>query len=207
MAATNAKFTVSKELDSTVVNLAFWACDFDMLDEGLHPYRTVYISTAKQAQDQAHLQTYDLLAQDGMLRLEDVQLFHLALKSHWPTNYLQLDTSLCLFHNLLLVLLPVTHHLVIAYSSFLNTWKGMHILLAKYFSHDTAKPAQFLWSLQLYVSLYWQSLSSMDAAAAFVGISKLGYHLLCLDSNSMVANFLVNLHLGDHRLHLHQHPA
>ena len=166
--ATNAKLTLSKELLSTVVNLSFWAGDFDMLEEGLHPFRTVYVSTAKQAQDQAHLQTYDSLAQDGTLRLEDVQLFQLVLKSNWPTNYLQLHTSLHLFHNLLAVLLPITHPLVISYDSFLLTWRSMHILLAEYFSRDTAKPAQFLRSLQLQVALYWQSLSSADPSSALV---------------------------------------
>ena len=167
-AATNAKLTVSKELLSTVVNLSFWAGDFDMLEEGLHPFRTVYVSTAKQAQDQAHLQTYDSLAQDGTLRLEDVQLFQLVLKSNWPTDYLQLDTSLRLFHNLLAVLLPITHPLVVSYDGFLVTWKSMHILLAEYFSRDTAKPSQFLRSLQLRVALYWQSLSAADASTALM---------------------------------------
>lgn len=55
--STNTKLTVSKELLSTVVNLVSWGGDFDMLSEGLHPFCTVYVSTAKQAQDQAHLQT------------------------------------------------------------------------------------------------------------------------------------------------------
>ena len=63
-----------------VVNLSFWSGNFDMLEEGLHPFRTVYVSTAKQAQDQAHLQTYNLSAQDGTLQLEDMQLFQLVLK-------------------------------------------------------------------------------------------------------------------------------
>ena len=53
--ATNAKLTLSKELLSTVVSLTFWSGDYNMLEEGLHPFWTVYISTAKQAQDQAHL--------------------------------------------------------------------------------------------------------------------------------------------------------
>ena len=167
-AATNVKLTVSKELLSTVVNLSFWSGDFDMLEEGLHPFCTVYVSTAKQAQDQAHLQTYDSLAQDGTLWLEDVQLFQLVLKSNWPTDYLQLDMSLRLFHNLLAVLLPITHPLVVSYNSFLVTWRSMHILLAEYFSRDTAKPAQFLRSLQLRVALYWQSLSGADSSTALV---------------------------------------
>ena len=93
-ASTNAKLTVSKELLSTVVNLALWSGNFNMLEEGLHPFCTVYVSTAKQAQDQAHLQTYDTLAREGNLRLEDIQLFQLVLKLHWPSEYLQLDTTL-----------------------------------------------------------------------------------------------------------------
>ena len=56
-ADTNEKLTVTKELLSTIVNLTFCSGDFNMLSEGLHPYRTVYVSAAKQAQDQANLQT------------------------------------------------------------------------------------------------------------------------------------------------------
>ena len=167
-AATNAKLTITKELLSTVVNLTFWAGDFDMLGEGLHPYRTVYVSAAKQAQDQANLQTYDSLARDGSLRLEDVQLFQLALKSHWPTDFLQLDTSLKLFHNLLLVVLPRTHPLVVSYDSLLTGWKSMHILFAEYFSVDKARPAQFLRSLQLRVALYWQAMAGSTPSSALI---------------------------------------
>ena len=167
-AATNAKLTVTKELLSTIVNLTFWSGDFDMLSEGLHPYRTVYVSAAKQAQDQANLQTYDSLARDGSLRLEDLQLFQLALKSHWPTDFLQLDTSLKLFHNLLLVILPRGHPLVVSYDSLLTSWKGMHILFAEYFSVDKARPAQFLRSLQLRVALYWQAMAGSTPSSAMI---------------------------------------
>ena len=166
--STNAKLTVSKELLATVVNLSFWSGDFDMLDEGLHPFRTVHVSTAKQAQDRANLQTYDSLARDGIIRLEDIQLFQLALKSHWPTEFLQLDTSLKLFHNLLAVLLPTVHPLLVSYGSFLKAWNSMHILLSEYFSRDRAKPAQFLRSLQLRVALYWQAVSSASFADALL---------------------------------------
>ena len=63
-----------------VVNLLFWARDFDMLHEGVHPFRMNYVSTTKQAQDRANLQMYDLLERDGTIHLEDMQLFQLALK-------------------------------------------------------------------------------------------------------------------------------
>ena len=165
-AATNAKLTVTKELLSTIVNLTFWSGDFNMLSEGLHPFRTVYVSAAKQAQDQANLQTYDALARDGTLRLEDVQLFQLVLKSHWPTEFLQLDTSLKLFHNLLMVILPRAHPLVVSYDSMLTSWKSMHILFAEYFNADKARSAQFLRSLQLRVALYWQTMAGATSSNA-----------------------------------------
>ena len=155
---------MSKELLTTIVNLSFWAGDFDMLEKGVHPFTTVYVSTAKQAQDCANLQTYNSLAQDGTIRLEDMQLFQLALKSHWPTEFLQLDTLLKLFHNLLSVLLPTVHLLLVSYGNFIKAWNGMHILLAEYFSRDQAKPAQFLRSLQLRITLYWQAISSFEDA-------------------------------------------
>ena len=55
-----------------VVNVAFWSGNFNMLEEGMHPFQAVYVSMAKKAQDQAHFQTYNLLAREGSLRLEDI---------------------------------------------------------------------------------------------------------------------------------------
>ena len=167
-AATKAKLTITKELLSTVVSLTFWSGDFDLLTEGLHPYRTLYVSAAKQAQDQVNLQTYDALAKDGTLRLEDVQLFQLVLKSNWPTDFLQLDTSIKLYHNLLSVLFPLTHPLFVSYNGMLKVWKSMHILFAEHFNKDHNRPSQFLRSLQLRVALYWQSIASSSANDALL---------------------------------------
>jgi len=71
-ASTTASLTVTKELHNTVVNLMFWSGDIDRLDEGLHLFRTVYTSTAKTSMDQSSLQTYDLLASDGNLDLQNI---------------------------------------------------------------------------------------------------------------------------------------
>ena len=57
----------------------------------------MYTSATKQAQDLARLCTYDALEQEGTLRLEDIELFQVVLKSHWPTDFLQLDTSMKFF--------------------------------------------------------------------------------------------------------------
>ena len=104
-AATSARLTVTKELLSTVVGLFFWSRDLDMLEGGLHPFRTLYTSTLKQAQDQAKLRLYNSLAQGGNLRLEDVELFQLVLRLNWPSDYRQLDTSIWFFQKLITVLL------------------------------------------------------------------------------------------------------
>ena len=138
-----------------------------MLEEGLHPFRTLYTSTAKQAQDQARLRVYDSLARDGSLRLEDVELFQLVLKSHWPSDYRQLDTSLRFFHNLISVLFTSTHPLVIAYKNFLDAWRRLDIQLGEFFVNGQSKPALFLRSMQLRIASYWQQVfMAADTTAA-----------------------------------------
>ena len=92
-----------------------------------------------------NLQTYDSLTRDGTLWLEDVQFFQLVLKSNWPTDFLQLDTLIKVFPNLLSVLLPgTTHPLFISYDIMLKTWKDMYILFVEYFNCECACPSQFL---------------------------------------------------------------
>ena len=138
-----------------------------MLDEGLHPFRTLYTSTMKQAQDQAKLCLYDSLAQGGNLRLEDVELFQLVLRSNWLSDYRQLDTSIWFFQNLITVLLLSTHPLVTAHKNFLKSWISLDIQLGEYFATDQAKPSLFLRSLQLHIATYWQQVSlAPDTAAA-----------------------------------------
>ena len=161
--ATKAKLVVSKELHTTVVSLSFWPGDMDMLEEGLHPFCTMYTSATKQALDLARLQTYDALAREGTLWLEDVELFQVVLKSHWPTDFLQLDTSMKFFQNLLMVLLPSTHPLVISYTNFLGSWTDLHIPMAEYFAQDHLRPALFLQTLQLRIAAYWQRITQATA--------------------------------------------
>ena len=161
--ATKAKLVVSKELHTTVESLSFWSGDMDMLEEGLHPFRTMYTSATKQAQDLARLRTYDSLAREGTLQLEDIKLFQVVLKSHWPTDFLQLDTSLKFFQNLLMVLLPSTHPLVISYTNFLGSWNDLQIPMAEYFAQDHSRRALFLWSLQLQIAAYWQRVTQATA--------------------------------------------
>ena len=166
MAATSTTLLVTKELHSTIVNLMFWPGDLDRLDEGLHPFRTIYSSAAKISRDQTLLQTYDALAAEGTLRLEDLQLFQHALKSKWPVDFLQLDTTLKLFCNLLLVLFKEVHPLSVAYRNFIAHWNNLSVQLAEQFGSDPSKPALFLRSIQLNIFVYWQTLSASTTSQA-----------------------------------------
>jgi len=84
-ATTAALLTISKDLHVTIMILMFWSGDpdrLDRLDERLHPFHTVYTSIANTSMEQTNLQTYDLLANDGHLDLQDTS------QSDWPTSYL-----------------------------------------------------------------------------------------------------------------------
>ena len=81
-AATSVQFLVTKELLSTVVNLTFWSGDPDSLEEGLHPFCTIYTSTSKLAQDQANLLTYNALAADGTCS------WKMCSCSNWSSNHI-----------------------------------------------------------------------------------------------------------------------
>jgi len=93
--------------------------------------------------DQSNIQTYDLLANDGTLDLQDIKAFQHSLKSDWPTTFIQLDTTLKSYHNLLVLLLKVTHPYTAVFTRFLNMWNSISVQLAELFATDPRKPAQF----------------------------------------------------------------
>ena len=167
-AATSAPLTVTKDLTTTITEVIFWSGDLDRIDEGLHEFRTVYQSAAKTSQDKSAMQTYDLLAADGNLSLEDVKLFQHVLKAHWPTSFLQLDTTIKVYLNVLSLLLRPTHPIRAAYQLFVSTWNSLTLQLAERFNSNPAMSAQFLRSLQLRTSVYWQSISSLTLNTAML---------------------------------------
>jgi len=117
-AATTASLTFTKDLHNIIVNLMFWSGDPDRLDEGLHHFCTVYTSTAKTSMDQMNLQTYDhLTSSDGNLDLQNFKMFQHIFKSDWLTSYTQLDMTLkLLYQNIIVMLLKPTRPYIAAYS-------------------------------------------------------------------------------------------
>ena len=112
--STSAPLLVFKELLSTVVNLVFWSENPDRLNKVLHLFRTLYTSSTKNSQDHSKILTYNLLSIGGNLSFEDILFFQLVLKSSWPTDFIQLYTTLKLFHNILAVLLERTHPICVS---------------------------------------------------------------------------------------------
>ena len=167
-ATTSAPLAVTKELATTITEVIFWSGDLDRLDEGLHEFRTLYQSTVKSSLDQSAMQTYDQLATDGHMSLEEVKLFQHVLKSKWPTNFRQLDTTLKVYLNLLALLLRPTHPARIAYQLFIDTWNAMSLQLAERFDTQPAMPAQFLRSVQLRTAVYWQAISRLTLGTAML---------------------------------------
>jgi len=73
------------------------------------------------------------LASDWNLDLQNIRMFQHIFKSDWPTSYMQLDTTLKSYHNLIVLLLKPTHPYAVAYSIFLNIWKSISVQLAELF--------------------------------------------------------------------------
>jgi len=121
--------------------------------------------------DQTNLQTYDLLANDGNLDLQNIQMCQHIFKSDWPTSYMQLDTTLKSYHNLIMLLLKPTHPYTAAYSIFLNIWKSIGMQLAELFATNPSMLAQFLRPIQLRMAVYWQSVNALNAIKVCVLLS------------------------------------
>ena len=133
-----------------------WSGDLGHLGGGFHPLRTVYKIIAKNNIDQYHLQTYDFLDLDGTLTLEKIQLFQLNFTSDWPTSYLQLDTNLKIFNNCCMLILSPIQPFVCYCGLFLDLLNSTGIQMSELIGIEPARPDQFLRSIQLLTSVYWQ---------------------------------------------------
>ena len=54
-------------------------------------------------------------------------MFQHIFKSDWRTSYMQLDTTLKSYHNLIMLLLKPTHPYAAAYTIFLNIRKSISV--------------------------------------------------------------------------------
>ena len=153
---TNSPLVVTKELCASITNLTFWAGDADRLDEGLHPFRTVYTSVHQSSLLKSLMLDYDLLATEGTVTSADIANFRLIFKSEYPTTFLALNATLRIFTNVLAVILHPTHPFRLSFQGLLQVWTHALTSLSETFSNDLALPAAFLCSIQLQSALYWQ---------------------------------------------------
>ena len=130
----------------------------DRLDEGLHPFRTVYTSVHHTSLMRSLMLDYDLLATEGTVTSADISNFRLIFKAELPTTCISLNATLRIFTNFLAVLLHPTHPFRLSFQSLIQAWSHASTSLAETFSNDLALPAAFLQSIQLQCALYWQSV-------------------------------------------------
>ena len=109
---------------------------------------------------------YDNLASDSNLSLDEVRLFKHVLKSNWPTDFIQLDTTLKVFVNLLSLVLNSTHPLNVSFYNLIASWSSLTLQLSERFNLHPAMPAQFLRTIQLHTSVYWQNVSMLTVNQA-----------------------------------------
>jgi len=164
--ATTAEFSITKDLALSIVEFRWFSGDLDSWDEGLHPGRTIYTSTARAAADQNRLLSYQALVEDGQLTSFDLELFKAAQKHELPSTFLSLDTTLKLYDNLLQLLLRPTHPLKAEFTRFLVGWNNCSIQLSEICVQKPGTTAQLLRSIQLHISVYWQTLDGLDRPSA-----------------------------------------
>ena len=165
---TSCPLVVTKELCNSVVNLSFWAGDPDRLDEGIHPFRTVYTSVQQTSHMRSLMLDYDLLASEGTVTSTDIAKFRMIFKAEYPTTFVALDATIKLFTNLVSVLLHPTHPFRMRYQTFVQAWTQSYTHLAETFSGDVALPAAFLRSMQLQSALYWQAITDTNTVEAAI---------------------------------------
>ena len=166
---TTSPLIIPKELCTSIMSLSFWAGDPDRLDEGLHPFRTIYTSVRQTSNLKSLLTDYDLLASEGTITANDIARFRMIFKSQLPTCFTTLDATLKIFFNFISILFTPTHPFRLCFQAFLNAWTPSSTLLSEVMSESRALPASFLRSIQLQCALYWQSVNdsrSLDVALA-----------------------------------------
>ena len=129
--------------------IMFWSEDLDRLYEDFYPFHNVYKSIDKDYIDQYHLYTYDLLALNGNLIMDNIQLFQLVIKSNWTTSHRQLDTTLKIFKKCCMLIIYPTHPFVSSCGILLDLWGSTGIKMLELFGIDPERSAQFLWSTHL----------------------------------------------------------
>jgi hypothetical protein len=183
---------VTPSIAAMISEFEFVAGDSETLSQGLHPF---IINNGDAAQRTASLQNatkFDLMEANGFaIALSDLESLLAKEAKHVPITFTELELTLAIFGDLLVILLNVTHTVVKAYKKFWEEWKRSHIRLSQMIDITrTLEPAHIMRRIQLSLFLWFDTVRRGDTPRAIDFVSILDdLNLSTFIKPQMPANF------------------
>ena len=147
---------VNLNLAKCILEFEFAASDPDILNQGLHPFILNLGNAEHRAKTIENVQQFDELEGGKLgLTLQDLQTLKAAEVKHIPVTFMELDTTLASFGDLLVVTLGPQHVLLRAYRTFWKDWQRSRLQFSSAIDiARTLKPVHILRRIQLEL-FYW----------------------------------------------------
>ena len=169
---------VNLNLAKCIQDFEFVASDPDILNQGLQPFILNLGNAEHRAKTLQNVQQFDELESGKLgLTLQDLQTLKAAEVSHVPLSFMELDTTLASFGDLLTVTLGNTHPILVAYRTFWKEWGRSRLQFSAAIDvARTLKPVHILRRLQLEL-FYWFNAKRQALAPLPVEFTKLVHEL------------------------------
>jgi hypothetical protein len=147
---------VNLNLAKCILEFEFAASDPDILTQGLQPFILNLGNAEHRAKTLENVQQFDELEGGKLgLTLQDLLALKAADVKHVPVTFMELDTTLASFGDLLVVTLGAQHALLTAYRQFWREWQRSRLQFSSAVDiARTLKPVHILRRIQLEL-FYW----------------------------------------------------
>ena len=169
---------VNLNLAKCIQEFEFVASDPDILSQGLQPFILNLGNAEQRAQTLATVQQFDALEGGKLgLTLQDLQTLKATEVKHVPLTFMELDTTLATFGDLLAVSLGTNHILFTAYPTFWKAWQRSRLQFSSAIDiARTLKPVHIMRRIQLDL-FYWFDAKRQALVPTPVEFSKLIHEL------------------------------
>jgi len=169
---------VNLNLAKCLQDFDFVASDPDILNQGLQPFILNLGNAEHRAKTLETVQQFDELEGGKLgLNLQDLQTLKSAEVKHVPLTFMELDTTLASFGDLLAVCLGTNHVLYIAYRTFWKDWQRSRLQFSSAIDiARTLKPVHIMRRVQLEL-FYWFDAKRQALTPVPVEFSKIVHEL------------------------------
>ena len=169
---------VNLNLAKCILEFEFAASDPDILTQGLQPFILNLGNAEHRAKTLENVQQFDELEGGKLgLTLQDLLALKAADVQHVPVTFMELDTTLASFGDLLVVTLGAQHVLLTAYRQFWREWQRSRLQFSSAIDiARTLKPVHILRRIQLEL-FYWFNSKRQALTPLPVEFSKLVHEL------------------------------